>query len=188
MSKNINQVYQSDFSLFPGTAYKGALADGSVQNPISVILEDGAIDFGDAVCGGTEDYHGLPFDGSNLFFKGVRFRNFGRVGVGISDAMANNVPEAGDTLLLIDFGVVWVEASNEVKAGDLACLTAANEWAGGDVAGNFALDGAVFLTSGSAGELVKLKLTGGKRLTAIEAPAGAPLAASPNYILPNEDK
>jgi len=164
--RNINMTQQDDFSIYPRAQMLGAIADNQFIRENSTIVDDGAtFTFGDALCGGSEDYTSTNFDGSNTFFKGVYIRRFMKDGRVVGGTAPNPAPGT-EQLLLIE-GCVWVLASNAVKAGEQAALTTANKWAGGAVTGNYALAGATFLTSGDAGDLVKLELTGGRTLTEI---------------------
>ncbi|WCP84216.1 hypothetical protein PQE20_27445 (plasmid) [Vibrio harveyi] len=166
--RNINMVQQDDFSINPITAYIGAIADNTFNKFNSVILDDGvSITFGDALCAGSEDHTAAPFKGTNKFFKGVYFRRFMKSGRAIGGTATS--PQPGSEQLVMLDGTIWVTASNAVTAGDKACLTTANKWAGGHVVGNFELEGATFLTSAAKDEKVKLELTGGRHLTEITA-------------------
>lgn len=164
--RNINMTQQDDFSIYPRAQMLGAIADNQFIRENSTILDEGVTcTFGDALCGGSEDHTSAPFDGSNTFFKGIYFRRFMKNGRPIGGTAPN--PDALSEQLLIIEGCVWVKTSNAVTAGEQATLTDANLWAGGNVTGNYALAGATFLTSGDAGDLVKLELTGGRTLTEI---------------------
>lgn len=166
--RNVNMTQQDDFSIYPRAAMLGAIADNQFIRENSTILDEGvSITFGDALCNGSLDHTSAPFDGSNTFFKGIYFRRFMKNGREIGGSAAS--PEAMTEQLLIVEGCVMVKASNAVTAGDKASLTDANKWAGGDVVGNYYLEGATFLTSADAGELVKLELTGGRHLIEITA-------------------
>ncbi len=164
--ENVNFVSQDDFSIYPRAHMQGAIADHTLRNMNSVLFETGSLEFGGAVVEGSEEGLGIPFDGSNTFFQGIYFRRFCKNGRAVG--ATNPTPRDNSEILLVLYGRVWVKASNTVTAGDKAVLSDSNEWVGGGgAAGDFELEGGTFLTSGDAGELVKVELTGGRRLTAI---------------------
>lgn len=167
--KMTNFVDQSDFGFYPKANMLGAIADAMLSNTDSPIFEGGTLNFGDALMQGSEDHLAKPFDGSNLFFRGVFFRRFAKNGRTIGAGQPS--PEAETEILTVFIGRVMVKAKNTIAIGDKAAINAAGEWVGGGGAvGDYLLEGATFLSSGDAGDYVKLELTGGRHFTEIVAP------------------
>ncbi len=162
----VNNHNQTDFSIYPGTRLLGAPSDGQwVVETVTKILEKDTLSFGDAAVSGTEDYQCQPFDGSSLFFEGLVFRTFGRIGVPIGSTVV--APrQTGDNVFLVIKGRYFVKVANAVTKTDVVALNSSGEWVAG-ASGDFELQGASFLESGDTGDLVELELTGGRRLTAI---------------------
>lgn len=164
-------VNQSTFDVFRGKAYAGMSADGSYQNVDGLQLESGKVVFGAPVCMGSKDNLCIPFDATKAF-AGIAVREFYMMNGGVGDK--TTVPfEAGKgrtwDLDLGVFGRWMVKTSNPVIKGQKVTVTSAGLWAGGELAGNYVLEGATFKSSGAKDSLVIVELTGGRQWSVITA-------------------
>lgn len=139
-------MYKSEMDV--GVA--GAIANTENKNIISRVVEGAAgIPFGRAVVQGTKD-------------KTIRAATTGDtafVGVTVVDRTARDLTFGGfvekETARVLEEGVIWVEVTVAVKAGDAAAVDLAT---GKFNKAGAAFAGAIFDTSASAGQLAQLRI------------------------------
>lgn len=128
----------------------GAIANTENKNIISRTVQGAAgIPFGRAVVQGTKD-------------KTIRAATTGDtdfVGVTVVDRTARDLNAGGfvefETARVLEEGVIWVEVTAAVKAGDAAAVDLAT---GKFNKAGAAFEGAIFDTSASAGQLAQLRI------------------------------
>lgn len=139
-------MYKSEMDV--GVA--GAIANTENKNIISRVVEGTAgIPFGRAVVQGTKD-------------KTIRAATTGDtafVGVTVVDRTARDLTFGGfvekETARVLEEGVIWVEVTAAVKAGDAAAVDLTT---GKFNKAGAAFEGAIFDTSASAGQLAQLRI------------------------------
>lgn len=125
-------------------AYAGMIAETQFKDAASRRVESN-IGFGLAVCMGTSD--------NTAMLGGTKF-----LGISIADKGQgiNNQYLEGAVGSFLRKGTIWVVASTAVAAGDPVTFTAATGVLGAGLA--VTITGAVFETTGAAGELVRVYL------------------------------
>jgi hypothetical protein len=159
----VQTTYRTDLR----PAFEGMIANTEPNILISREVETAAIGFGKAVKQGTADDQVLAATAADDVFRGITVRDQSAHGV------ADTFP-VGSSALIMTQGVVWVTAFDTVVAGAQVYMRVA----GGlgrftDTAtDNLPIPGAIFDSSGGAGELVKIRIGGG--VTGPQGPQGEP--------------
>lgn len=137
---------------------KGRRVDMGEWNTITMLPEDDSVGVAVPVGQGTADDAIVEYTGAE-FFRGIT--ELDQVAVYDADdnyAQGYNTP-------VMEFGVIWVVAGDDVAVGDAANFDAATkQWS---AAGTVEVPGAFFISSGAEGDLVKV------RLNKVSAPAAA---------------
>lgn len=140
----------------------GKIAEGKIATSAVSMVAESAIPFGKAVKYGTDpENQVLPWDGANAGDK------FAGVAVySITGDIDTEEYRQYDPASVLKVGTVWVKVadnSSGVTAGESAAVTPDGFDAGGLTSGatgtyGVEIEGSEYLTSGSAGELVKLAI------------------------------
>lgn len=141
-------AYQTSYNLVPAAGFPGMIADQGPRTVISREIEGAAIGFGVPVFQGAAD-HGVSATGS--VFRGITVLD-PTVSATLTDEYA-----VGHTAAVLVKGPVFVRAAEPVVAGAAVFFTAAGLFSDAS-AGNTAVTGATFSTSGGANAVVKLLL------------------------------
>lgn len=154
---------QTEYKTYHDEAYAGMRADLQLSNPVSKLNKGTAtIPFGKAIVTDGENGGKLPVAGSTAAqFIGVSIRELNR---------ANKDGDPVGAVAKQDFsvettGVIWVKAAESVAKDDPVFFRVGStntgdfaKAAGSGVTAAIEIKNAKFLTSGSAGELVKISL------------------------------
>lgn len=138
---------QTSYSTNITPAFVGQIANTEIYNVISRTIEDANVGFGVALAQGAEDMGAKVGTGT---FIGVTVRDRS------VEAKNQNTFAVGSTAGLMTKGVIWVVAGETVVAGDAAGFDATGKIV--KAATGTEIPSARFDTSGSTGELVKLRL------------------------------
>ncbi len=139
---------QSTYADGIGVGYKGALVNQEPKTLISRTVEDsGGIDFGLAVMQGTEDKGCVVSDASSFLGVTVRDQSV--------EASSPDTFEYQSEARIITKGVIWVENSGGVSAGDP--VVALSDGALGTGSSPL-VDGARWDTTAADGVLAQLRL------------------------------
>lgn len=165
-------VTQDDFSIMKDRGYPGQAADTSAQiNDTKTAEEGSTFIFGDvAVAAAEGDSFCAKFDGSQTYFEGLVCRYLRDDKKVFVDHPANDIqvtqfsnPKSVDLSIMGGWYVVPAEAIT--KKGQ-AALNAEGKFVEAK-SGTFALQGVSYEETGPAGEVLKIRLTGGRLITPI---------------------
>jgi len=169
-------ITQNDFSTQPGGAVPGQSGDTSPMINATLTVADGStFEYGDpAVSSADGEHYCENMAAGAAFFEGVVARFF-RKG---NRSMLNDAPYEApsvkftnpDSVSLSIFGRWGVTAGEAITKKGQAALDENGKWVEAKV-GAYAVQGAVYESMAGSGELVWVRLTGGRLLTLIEAPA-----------------
>ena len=124
-------------------AQEGFVADSSLRDAKSCLVEGGDINFGRVVSQGAAD-SGCVIGGTNA------------IGITITDrTQRGDLYAQGETAAVMRAGSVWVVAQVAVSAGDAVVY---NDTDGTFDGSGSTLDGAKYETSGAIGELVRVHM------------------------------
>ena len=136
---DIQGTYETTIS----EAQEGYVADSSLRDAKSCLVEGGDINFGRVVSQGAAD-SGCVIGGANA------------IGITITDkTQRGDLYAQNETAAVMRQGSVWVVATEAVNAGDAVAYDPAT----GELnTSGTALDGAKYETSGAIGELVRVHM------------------------------
>lgn len=144
------------------TLKAGKIADGRIGTSAVSMVAENVIAFGQAVKYGTDpESQVLPWDGANSddIFAGIAVYS-------ITGDIDDDEYDQYDPVSVLKVGTVWVkvaDTSSGITAGESAAVTPDGFDAGGLTSGSTGvygveIEGSEYLTSGSAGGMVKLML------------------------------
>ena len=146
---------QTTFSATQAAAYLGMIADGEqVTNVISRILDPATanpVNFGDPVLQGASDYTVQSVGGGTGVCRGIAVRD------PTLPASAGDQYVATATIAVMTKGVIWVNASVAVTAGQPVYFTGAGALTNVSTS-NTALSGAIWDSTTTAAGLAKVRL------------------------------
>jgi hypothetical protein len=143
---------QESVDRYHAAAFEGAIADSQLTNMFSRLAEE-AIPFGKVLLQGAADRTVKLPDGGAEAFVGLSVRDQS------TGALSRNQFATGDSVRVMDKGVIWVRVGANVDAGERAAyLDATGAIVPVGTASSTAMDDAWFETSAASGELAKLKL------------------------------
>ena len=145
---------QTDYTSEMAPGYEGMIANTEPNVLISRTVEGAAIGFGRAVKQGTADTEIEAATAAADVYRGITVRD-----QSVDPSSANATP-VGESALVMTKGVVWVTAFDGVVAGAPVYMRVAGGSARftDTATDNLAIPGAVFDSSGGAGDLVKIRL------------------------------
>lgn len=134
-------IFDYNATMAPG--YAGMIAETQFKDAASRRVEGGDIGYGLAVTRGT--------GAEQVILGGADF-----VGISVADHAHGDGYNAGDVGAFLRKGAIWVTAETPVTAGQDVTFTPATGVIGNGLASP--IEGAVFETSGAAGDLVRVYL------------------------------
>jgi hypothetical protein len=142
-------VLQSSYAAGIASAVAGLIANMETQNTITRLCEDTTIGFGKACFQGTADNE-VTATASAAF-----------VGISVIDTTLENsiadVYAEGDNMGILNKGVIWVVAGDDVAAGEAVYVDGDGKFVESE-SGATELPNVVFDSSGAADALVKIRL------------------------------
>ncbi|WP_270374973.1 structural cement protein Gp24 [Marinicauda sp. Alg238-R41] len=142
-------VVQSTYAAGMSAAIAGLIANMEQANVVTRQVQDtGGIGFGKAVFQGTAD--GEITETASALFVGVTVKD-----VTVDNATADTYALTANAGVL-ESGVIWVTAGDAVTAGAAVSVAADGNFEA-DASGNQTID-AIFLDSGSDGDLVRIRV------------------------------
>lgn len=176
-------ITQSDFSIMKERAYAGQAADTSPQVNDSKTVEEGAkFVYGQiAVASTAGDSFCANFDGSQTYFEGLvaryfrkahaTFVNNGGYNAGAEPSAATQFLNP-DTVDLSIEGGWYIEAKEAITKKGPVAVNNAGEFVEA-AEGTYVISGASYEETGAAGDIIKIRLTGGREIKLIEPAAPA---------------
>jgi len=169
-------ITQNDFSTQPGGAVIGQSGDTSPTiNATLTVASGSTFEYGDpAVSSSDGEHYCANMSSGATFFEGIVarfFRKGNRSMLNDEPYQASNVNFTNpDSVSLSLFGRWGVKAGEAITAKGQAAIDENGKWVEAK-AGAYAVQGAVYESLAGSDELVWVRLTGGRLLTLIEAPA-----------------